>query len=103
VLPQTHHCLHGEKVAIGTLASLFLSDKSSDMIDEVYYFCESVGLPTTLEEIGLGDVSDPDLAKVAEASCHVDESIHHEPFPVSPDMVLDALKAANAEGKRRKI
>jgi glycerol dehydrogenase len=53
VLRETHSYLHGEIVSFGTLASLFLTDKSRKQIDEVYSFCESVGLPTTLAEIGL--------------------------------------------------
>ncbi len=101
-LEATHHYYHGEKVAIGTLASLFLTDKSSEMIDEVYSFCEAVGLPTTLAEIGLGEVSDEDLMKAATAACAPGETIHNEPIPVSPLTVFNALKAADAEGRSRK-
>jgi glycerol dehydrogenase len=102
VLPQTHKYYHGEKVAIGTLASLFLTDKPKDTIDEVYSFCESVGLPTTLGEIGLAGVSDEELMKVAEASCKEGETIHNEPVPISPQMVFYSLKSADAYGKKRK-
>ena len=56
VLKQTHQYFHGEKVAIGTLASLFLTDKPMDVINEVFSFCETVGLPTTLGDIGLSRV-----------------------------------------------
>ncbi len=101
VLEQTHSAHHGEKVALGTLASLFLTNKSSDVIDEVYSFCEVVGLPTTLTEIGLGAAGDQDLLKVAEAACAEGETIHNEPMQVTPDMVLAALKAADAEGRQR--
>jgi len=103
VLEKVHDSYHGEKVAFGTLASLFLTDKPREIIDEVYTFCESVGLPTTFEEIGLKDVSDEELMKVAEAACAEGETIHNEPIPVEPKMVLSALKAADTEGKRRKM
>jgi glycerol dehydrogenase len=102
VLEQTHYYYHGEKVAFGTLTSLFLTDKPTKTIDEVYRFCESVGLPTTLAEIGLTEVSDEELMKVAKTSCSEGETIHNEPTPVNPDMVFSALKAADAEGKRRR-
>jgi glycerol dehydrogenase len=102
VLEQTHRYYHGEKVAIGTLASLFLTDKPKDIIGEVYSFCELVGLPTTLAEIGLSSASDEDLMKVAETACAEGETIHNEPIPVTPEMVFYALKAANFEGARRK-
>lgn len=103
VLEQTHNYYHGEKVAMGTLTSLFLTDKSPEIIKDVYDFCESVGLPITLADIGLTNVSDEDLTKVASASCAKGESIYNEPIPVTPDMVFSALKAADAEGQRRKI
>jgi glycerol dehydrogenase len=100
-LPQAHDYFHGELVAYGTLTSLFLTDKPTQTIDEVYDFCESVGLPTTLAAIGLAEVSDADLMKVATAACMEGETIHNEPIPVNPDTVFSALKAADAEGKRR--
>ena len=48
-LPGTHDYYHGEKVAIGVLAGLFLADRSGELIDEVYDFCESIGLPTNTD------------------------------------------------------
>ena len=102
VLDQTHKFFHGEKVAIGTLASLFLTDKPKNTINEVFSFCESVGLPTTLSEIGLADVSDAELMKAAEAACAEGETIHNEPIPVSSEKVFSALKASDAYGKHRK-
>ncbi|GAL29016.1 hypothetical protein JCM19239_6104 [Vibrio variabilis] len=38
---------------------------------------------------------------VAEAACSEGETIHNEAFPITPDMVFAAIKAANAEGRRR--
>jgi glycerol dehydrogenase len=101
VLKQTHQYFHGEKVAIGTLASLFLTDKPMDVINEVFSFCETVGLPTTLGDIGLSDISDADLMKVAEATCAEGETIHNEPIPVTPEMVFSAVKMADAFGRSR--
>lgn len=102
VLEATHHYFHGEKVAIGTLTSLFLTDKPAEVIDDAYSFCEAVGLPITLAQIGLEDASDEDLMKVAEGSCAQGETIYNEPIPVTPQMVFSALKAADAEGRRRR-
>ncbi len=101
-LEQTHPYWHGEKVAIGVVASLFLTDKPANLIDEVYTLCEAVGLPTTLAEIGLADVTDAGLMQVAEAACAEGETIHNEPMPVTPQKVFAALKTADAEGQRRK-
>lgn len=101
-LEETHSFWHGEKVAIGVLASLFLTDKSAELIDAVYEFCQAIGLPTTLADIGLGDADDDRLMIAAKAACAEGETIHNEPSEVDPQIVLWALKAANAEGIRRK-
>jgi len=101
VLEQTHQYYHGEKVAFGTLTSLFLTDKPTETINEVYSFCESIGLPSTLADIGLAEASNEELLKMATASCAEGESIHNESIPVTPDMVFSALKTADAEGRRR--
>jgi glycerol dehydrogenase len=102
VLGETHKYYHGEKVAFGTLASLFLTDKPQDIIDEVYCFCEAVGLPTSLADIGLLNASDEVLLRAAKAACAADETIHNEPMPLNAEMVLDALKTADAYGEDRK-
>lgn len=99
-LEATHDYYHGEKVTIGVLASLWLTDKPIELIDEVYGFCQEVGLPITLEQIGLSDISDDDLYKVANASVKQEETIHNEAIPVNADLVFNALKMANRYGKK---
>lgn len=100
-LPQTKGLYHGEKVAFGVLASLFLTDKHPSLMDQVYGFCESVGLPTTLADLGLAGVTDQELRQVAEKACAPGESMHNEPFETSPGVVVDMLKAADAWGRSR--
>jgi glycerol dehydrogenase len=90
------------KVAIGVQVGLFLTDRPSELIDEVYGFCESVGLPTTLSDIGIGDASDEELQLVAKAACAEGETIHHEACPISPDAVFAALKTADQVGRSRR-
>lgn len=103
VLEPTHKYWHGEKVAFGTLTSLILTDKNKDTLDTVYSFCESIGLPTTLADIGLKDVSDDQLMKVAEAATAEGETIHNEPFNVTAEKVFYALKVADEIGRSRKM
>jgi len=100
-LPGVRGLYHGEKVAFGVLASLFLTDKPLAIMDEVYGVCGALGLPTTLAALGLDGVSDAELLRVAEKACAPEESIHNEPVDISPRLVLSALKAADAEGRRR--
>ncbi len=102
-LEATHNYLHGEVVSFCTLASLLLTDKPAELIDEVFTFCESVGLPTTLAEIGLADVTEEDLQKVADIICDdVEGEIHNEPVKVTPEMIIAAIRATDDKGKSRK-
>ena len=102
VLPQTHSYYHGEKVAIGLQAMMFLTDRSSDTIDEVFDFCETIGLPTTLMQIGLDHTDRAHLYEASIAACAPGETIHNEPFEVTPDRVSASLLVADAEGRRRR-
>lgn len=102
VLPETHHFWHGEKVAIGTLALLMLTRRPAAVVAEAFDFCEAVGLPTTLADIGLTDVTDDQLRQVAEMACAPGETIHNIKGDVTPAQVLAALKAADAEGRARR-
>ncbi|PKU26355.1 glycerol dehydrogenase [Telmatospirillum siberiense] len=101
VLEETHAYWHGEKVAIGTLALLFLTDRAPAVITQVFDFCEAVGLPITLAQIGLGKVTDEQLLLVGKAACADGETIHNVPCEVSAELVVAALKSADAEGRAR--
>ncbi|HPI68804.1 MAG TPA: glycerol dehydrogenase [Bacteroidales bacterium] len=103
VLKETHHLFHGEKVAFGVLASLFLTDRPGEIIDEVYDFCQAVGLPTTFEDMGMSGLPDSELMKVGVASCAEGETIHNEAGEIKPEDVVAALKTADGEGMRRRF
>lgn len=98
VLPETHHAYHGEKVSFGTLVQLVLENRSSCELEEVLSFCKSVGLPITLKEIGVTTVTPEKIRQVAEATCAPGETIHNQPFSVTPDSVYAAILAADAIG-----
>ena len=101
-LDETHAYYHGEKVAFGVLAGLQLTDAPPDESARVFAFCEDVGLPTTLADIGLGSVDRTRLMRVAEKACAPGEYIHHEAGKITPENVLQAMLAANAIGAHRK-
>lgn len=101
-LEGTHHYWHGEKVAFGVIAMIMLEERPAEVLAEVVDFCLEVGLPVTLEDIGLDDVTREDLQKVAEAACIDGETIHNMPFEVHPPMLVDAMLAADAYGHQRR-
>lgn len=101
-LAKTHGFYHGEKVAFGLLASLFLREETKQYIDEVFTFCESIRLPTTLEDIGFRNITREELVQIATRACQHGEFIHHEGNDITPQVVIDLLLMADQEGKRRK-
>jgi glycerol dehydrogenase len=99
VVSQTHPYYHGEKVAYGLLTQLVLEGKPRSVIDPVLTFSSAVGLPITLAEIGLKEVEPDMLEQIATRATAEGETIHNEPFAVTPDMVADAILAADAMGR----
>lgn len=102
VLKECHHMYHGEKVAFGTIAQLVLENSPMEELEEVVGFCLDVGLPVTLEDLGIKEVKEEDIRKVAEASCAEGETIHNMPFKVTPEDVYNAIMGADALGKALK-
>ena len=101
-LAETHAFYHGEKVAFGVLAGLQLTDAPADETATVFGFCETVGLPTTLADIGLGSADLRMLMAVAEKAAAPGQPIHHEAGTITPARVLAAMLAADALGQQRR-
>lgn len=102
VARETHYHLHGEKVAFGLLTQLVLEGKPQSLIDEVMEFSSTVGLPITLAEVGLKEPEDELIASIAKRATADGETAHNEPFPVTADIVEDAIIAADELGKQWK-
>jgi len=96
---ETRAWLHGEKVAFGVLVQLMLERQPRSVVEEVLRFSTSVGLPITLADIGLGQLTPDMLDRIAVRSTASGETIHNEPFEVSPGMVADAIRMADAVGR----
>ncbi|QSG09678.1 glycerol dehydrogenase [Halapricum desulfuricans] len=94
-LEATHDATHGEKVNIGTITQLVLEGRDDEFIEDYVEFSREIGLPTALSDIGLDDPTDEQLDIVAEAACDPEETIHNQPFEVTPPMVRDALKTVD--------
>ena len=96
VLESSHHKLHGQKVAFGTITQLIMEGRPSEDIDEVIDFCISVGLPICLDDLGIHNPSKEDIRKVAEATTAAGETIHATWFCVTADNVEAAIWTADA-------
>lgn len=99
VLPACHHMYHGEKVAFGTLAQLVLENAPMEEIEEVLDFCASVGLPTTLKQLGIGEIKPEEIMEVAKTAAAKEDTAHNMPFEVTPEDVYSAILTANKLGQ----
>ena len=98
-LEECHHMYHGEKVAFGTLTQLVLENAPTEELEEIYNFCIDMGLPVTLEELGVKEINKDRLLEVARLACAEGETIHNMPFEVDEDKVCSAIIAADAMGR----
>lgn len=98
-LPETHGMYHGEKVAFGTLVQLVLENAHQEELEEVLDFCQAVGLPTTLRQLGVERPDPERLMEVAKLACAEGDTLHNMPFDVTPESVYAAILAADALGR----
>ena len=101
-IPQLHELYHGNKVAFCTLTQLMLEQAPQEEVDAVLDFCCAVGLPVCFADMDYPEVDHNLLRLAAEKACVAGSTIHHMPFPVTAEMVYDALLAADAAGTARK-
>lgn len=84
--------MHGSCVAYGTLVQLLLENNDKAEFYKVRDFMHSVGLPLTLEEVG---ITKEDAKKVAIASCAKGESIHNFAGDVTIEQLTNAILLVN--------
>ncbi|KAH7815977.1 putative glycerol dehydrogenase [Monocercomonoides exilis] len=98
-IKETHEFLHGEKVAFGTIVQLVLEHAPEQELKQVIEFCKLVGLPTTLTQLGVKEVTKELLMPAAQLACAETESIHNMTRKVTPEDVVAAMIVANELGK----
>jgi glycerol dehydrogenase len=101
-LLESHGTLHGEKVAFGILVQLRLEEMvqgnrlAATARQQLLKFYEDIGLPTTLGDLGLNDVTLANLQRAAEVACAANSDIHRLPFEVTPTQLMAALVSTTA-------
>jgi len=95
---ETHHALHGEKVAFGVLVELALNNATDSEIFEIAKFNISVGLPVTLGELGISDIATA-LPIIVKRATRAGEIIFNEPIEITPERVADAIRRAEQIGQ----
>lgn len=98
VIPKTYKSLHGEKIAFCTLVQLVLENADILEIKEMVGFCSAVGLPTTLQQIGIDKIEEDELMEVCKLSCFEEYTMGNMPFEIKPKDVYKAIIKANDIG-----
>jgi glycerol dehydrogenase len=103
LIHETHGLLHGEKVSFGLVTQLCLDqDLCIDAIYRIVDFQIAVGLPVTLSDMNMQDVTRERLLEFAHAVSGEGSFVHNHPFTVTPTDIVDAMFAADSLGTRRK-
>ncbi len=99
---KNHAMTHGENVAFGILVQLCLEDnRRKEEVIMVTDFLISIGLPVTLEALGLKEIKQEELQAIADICAGEGSLCHCHPFVVTAPDVLDAIISADALGKSR--
>ena len=92
-----HDALHGEKVAYGILVQLRLEEMvqgnqlAATARQQLLKFYAEIGLPQTLDDLGLGNITLKELRQAAEIACNPNSDIHRLPFKVVPEQLMAAM------------
>ena len=101
-LLASHGALHGEKVAYGVLVQLRLEEMglgnqlAATARQQLLQFYGKIGLPKTLDDLGLGEISLAELKQAAEIACQARSDIHRLPFSVTPEQLMAAMVSTTA-------
>jgi glycerol dehydrogenase-like iron-containing ADH family enzyme len=96
-LPGSHHALHGEKVAYGILVQLRLEEMlqgnqlAATARQQLLDFYTEIGLPKTLADLGLSEITIAQLHHAAMLACKPDSDLHRLPFTVTPEQLVAAM------------
>lgn len=98
-IPSSHKYLHGEKVAFGIVVQMILEDTDFEELDKVMKFMVDVGLPVTLEQVGVEPTKE-NISKIAYKTTMENKLIYSEPFLITENIVNNAITLANELGKK---
>jgi glycerol dehydrogenase len=102
--PECKGLMHGEKVGFGIATQLCLDeDTSTPEMNRLFDFMIAIGLPVTFDGLNLHNVTRDRLRPIADACAGPGSLCHNHCFKISVDSVLDALIAADAVGRQRKV
>lgn len=107
-LLASHGTLHGEKVAYGILVQLRLEEivqgnqLAATARQQLLKFYGEIGLPKSLDDLGLAAISLSDLQQAATVACGENSDIHRLPFGVETTQLMAAMVSTTAPVSTRR-
>lgn len=101
--PATRNAIHGHHISWGTLVQLAHEQAGPAAMAELAGFLADIGLPVSLRELGLAEVTAQDVALIAEGTMTAPH-LANLARPASRESVIAAIEAAEtfvAEGRHR--
>lgn len=90
VVPRSSRTLHGEHVAYGLLVQLMLERRARDFIDDIFAFYRRVGLPTSLRDLQLDDITDDEKLLLIDTAM-TSPSVKRFATTVTPALLEEAV------------
>ena len=104
-----HSSIHGEKVAYGILVQLRLEEMvqgnqlAATARQQLLKFYAEIGLPQTLRDLGLGDITLAQLQQAAEIALAPNSDIHRLPFKVVTEQLMAAMVSTTAPTNSKEL
>ena len=92
--------MHGEKVAFGTLCQVYMENHGEALLNDLFDFCCELGLPVTLDDLGIVEDKEQNAKKIARAS--MNKFWDAEPVEVTVKSIQEALLTIDRLGADRK-
>lgn len=99
MIPEMNGSFHGEKVAVGLLAQFVMENRDRTFIESMIAFYRQIGLPATLSELGMIEITNEKMDTIAQRACLPNSYIFNMPMPVDKEFVKKAIWKADTIGQ----
>ncbi|MDD3334329.1 MAG: iron-containing alcohol dehydrogenase [Eubacteriales bacterium] len=89
-----HRHPHGLRVGFATIPMLLYQGAEDREIQQYIDFCHQAGIPVTLEELGLAEVTEDQWMQAYDATVGKSGTLQSLPFAATPEDLIDSLQAA---------
>ncbi len=86
------HALHGEEVAVALLTELIIENRSISFINEILEFYHEIGLPCSLTDLGIKNLTNNEINIISEFSSRPNSRTHNINKNITKELVFNSIK-----------